>query len=179
MTGHDDRGVRGAVLDALGGDRATFRERAADVLDGPVPSVAAFEAADPGVDTADLLERERRLVWRVWALDDAPLGVTLSGAAYEDNPIRYANARFRELTGYPLAELVGENPRLLQGPDTESAAVARLHEALRGWEPATVELWNYRKDGERFRNRVSLLPVSDETGTVTHWFGVQERVDNG
>lgn len=176
MIGADDRG-RSTLLDALGSEPAAFRERAAPVLDGPVPRFAAVETADVGVDTADLLERERRLVWQAWALDDASLGVTLSGAAYEDNPIRYANARFRELTGYPLAELVGENPRLLQGPDTEPAAVARLHEALRGWEPATVELWNYRRDGERFRNRVSLLPVSDETGTVTHWFGVQERVN--
>lgn len=176
MTGRED-GVRTTLLDALGSDTATFRERVAPVLDGPVPSVDEFETADLGIDTASLLERERRLVWQVWALDDAPLGVTLSGAAYEDNPIVHANARFRALTGYPLDELVGENPRLLQGSDTEPEAVARLHEALRSWEPATVELWNYRRDGERFRNRVSLLPVPDETGTVTHWFGVQERVD--
>jgi PAS domain S-box-containing protein len=176
MIGCDD-GVRRTLLGALGSDPATFRARAAQVLDEPVPTPADFEPADVDLETSDMRVRERRLVWQAWTLDDAPVGVTLSGAAYEDNPIRYANDRFCELTGYSRTDLIGENPRLLQGTDTESDAVARLHEALRTWESVTVELWNYRRDGERFRNRVSLLPVPDETGTVTHWFGVQARVD--
>lgn len=143
-------------------------------------SVEPYESFDPAVvpvPTAGLLERERRLLWKAWTLDEAPFGVVLSGAAYEDNRIIYANRYFRELSGYGLNELVGENPRILQGPATESEPVARLHEALRTWEPATVELWNYRRDGERFRNRVSLVPVADDAGTITHWFGIQRRLD--
>jgi PAS domain S-box-containing protein len=173
--------TRERLLDALGTDPSAFRERAARIEGhrtdgtGAVPSFESFDgAAVPGWPT--LLERERRLAWQVWVLADAPLGVTLSGAAYEDNPLRYANRTFRRLTGYRMAELDGRNPRLLQGPDTETAAVAALHAGLRGWEPVTAELWNYRRDGTRFRNRVSLKPVPDETGTVTHWFGVQGRV---
>lgn len=142
----------------------------------PVPTPAAFDGpADGPWDS--LLARERRLVWKAWVLADAPFGVTVAGAAYEDNPLLYANRTFREMTGYPMADLRGENPRLLQGPETDAAAVADLHEALRTWEPATVELRNYRADGTPFRNRVSLLPVTDEAGTVTNWLGVQRRVD--
>lgn len=174
--------TRDRLLEALDSDPATFRERAAHIeghrtdAAGEVPAFDSFDGATvPG--WADLLERERRLVWRVWVLADAPLGVTLAGAAYEDNPLRYANRTFRRLTGYGMAELHGRNPRLLQGPDTEREAVATLHAGLRGWEPVTAALWNYRRDGTRFRNRVSLSPVFDDTGTVTHWFGVQGRVE--
>lgn len=104
--------------------------------------------------------------------------ITLSGPAYQDNPILYANQTFRDMTGYPLGDLVGENPRLLQGPETEQAPVADLREALDIWEPVTVELTNYRNDGTPFRNRVSLVPLDDETGTITNWVGVQEVVDH-
>lgn len=175
-------------------DDAAFRSRAADLLDSrglPTDGLnRSVDAALAGIDAAhdfggddltgavDLDGRDRQLVWRLRALDEVPLGLTLSGPAYQDNPILYATRTFREMTGYPLPELVGENPRLLQGPETERAAVDDLREALDIWEPVTVELTNYRRDGTPFRNRVSLVPLDDETGTITNWLGIQEAVDD-
>jgi len=151
-------------LDAALSRRA--RETNPETVDGD-----RIVAGDDG-----LSPRERRLVWRLWTLDRAPLGLTLSGPAYADNPIVYATATVRDLTGHALADLRGENPRLLQGPETEAAAVADLREAIASWNEVTVEVTNYRADGERFRNRVSLAPLHGADGTVTHWLGVQERV---
>ena len=170
---------RRRLLDALDADRGRFRAAASALVDGRVVPFADFDGPAVCPRWPAMVERERRLVWRAWTFEDAPLGVTLTGAAYQDNPVLYANRRLRALTGYDPADLAGENLRLLQGPDTEPDAVATLHDALRSWEPATVELWNYRADGERFRNRVSLLPVTDGAGTVTHWFGVQNAVAPG
>lgn len=170
---------RRRLLDALDADRGEFRAAASALVDGPVTTFAAFDGPAVCPRWPAMVERERRLVWRVWTFEDAPLGVTLTGAAYQDNPVLYANRRLRALAGHGMADLAGENLRLLQGPDTEADAVAALHDALRSWEPATVDLWNYRADGERFRNRVSVLPVADEAGTVTHWFGVQDDVSTG
>lgn len=119
---------------------------------------------------------ETELVRRLHLLDDVRLGLTLSGPAYEDNPIVYANRTVQELTGYAQKELNGRNPRLLQGPATEAEPVADLREALAIWEPVTVTLTNYRADGTRFRNRVSLIPVADDTGAVTNWVGIQDAV---
>lgn len=128
-------------------------------------------------DSDDLTARDRRLIERVRLLDDAPLGITLCGPAYRDTPIRYANRTIREITGYSLAELRGRNPRLLQGPKTDGAAVADLREAVSIWEPVTVEVWNHRRDGTPFLNRVSLRPLSGADGTITHWAAVQAAVD--
>jgi PAS domain S-box-containing protein len=167
---------RRRLLDALDADRGAFRAAASSLVDGAVTPFAEFDGPPVCPRWPELVPRERRLVWRVWVLEDAPLGVTLTGAAYQDNPVLYANHRLREISGYDLADLAGENLRLLQGPDTEAGAVETLHDALRSWDRATVDLWNYRADGERFRNRVSVLPVFDDAGTVTHWFGVQDEV---
>ncbi|WP_318570333.1 PAS domain-containing protein [Salinigranum marinum] len=180
--------LRRALTDLLLLDDRTFRTRLPafldeNGLDAERPDRAVADgspddatAAVAGLDDPTPLERE--LVWRVRVLDDVPFGLTLSGPAYEDNPIRYANRTFRRLSGYSMAELRGENPRLLQGPETAAGPVADLREALDIWEPVTVTLRNYRKDGTPFRNRVSLVPLEDDTGTVTNWIGIQEAIDD-
>jgi PAS domain S-box-containing protein len=170
---------RDALRSLLGRPAPDFREAASEVLGvrrdaaGRVPALADF--GDPAPEPSET-DRERRLHWQVWCLRDTPFGVTLSGAAYEDNPVHAVNRTFERLTGYSLGAMWGRNPRLLQGPATERKPLGDLHGALRRWEPVTVELWNYRRDGTRFRNRVSLRPAFDDVGTVTHWFGVQGRV---
>jgi PAS domain-containing protein len=119
--------------------------------------------------------RARRLVWRLWTLDAAPLGLVLAGPAYRDTPVVYATRTARDLTGYGLGELRGENLRRLQGPGTEPAAVADLREAVASWNEVTVDLRNYRADGTAFRNRVTLAPLAGPDGAPTHWLGVQGR----
>jgi len=131
----------------------------------------------PSSAVASLSAHERDRCRRLWVLDRAPLGIVLSGPTYQDNPVVYVTRTFRELTGYSLSAVRGENLRLLQGPDTEAAAVDALSEAVEIWAPVTVELWNYRADGSRFRNRVSLVPLPDEDGMLANWAGLQERVE--
>ncbi|MUV89320.1 PAS domain-containing protein [Halapricum sp. CBA1109] len=173
--------LRQSLRELLRADRTAFEDRLPTVADAhgfdhrPLGGDTAGPELDAAVGTGS--DHERELARRAWLVDDAPLGVTVSGPAYQDNPIVYANRRFRDICGYSLDELRGENPRLLQGPETESDAVADLREAVTIWEPVTVELWNYRADGSRFRNRVSLVPTEDETGTVTNWVGIQQRID--
>jgi len=170
------------IIAALRSELPAFRTEAVELCDcagdrlDRAAEPAAFDGPDesPGFGTLDTYEQE--LVWRLWVLDDGPFGLGLSGPAFQDNPIIYANRTFREMTGYSLSEIRGENLRLLQGPGTEDAPVADLREAIDIWEAVTVELQNYRKDGTQFRNRVSLVPMSGPAGTVSNWIGVQEVV---
>jgi PAS domain S-box-containing protein len=61
----------------------------------------------------------------------------------------------RRLTGYPAAELLGRNLRLLQGDDREQDGRHRLREALGRGESCRVLLRNYRKDGSLFWNEMT------------------------
>lgn len=87
--------------------------------------------------------------------------------------IVYANPAFTRTTGYSMEEVLGKSPRLLQGPLTDPDAPARIHAALKAWEPIEVELLNYRKDGTPFWVELSISPVCDEKGWYTHWVSVQ------
>lgn len=112
------------------------------------------------------------------ALAETAEGITITDARLPDNPLIYANAGFERLTGYAVQDVLGRNCRFLQGPDTDPATLDRLRAAIREQRPITVQLLNYRQDGSSFWNRLSITPVRNEQGEVTHFIGVQSDVSD-
>ncbi|MGO9992432.1 MAG: diguanylate cyclase domain-containing protein [Steroidobacteraceae bacterium] len=104
-------------------------------------------------------------------LESSPEGVVLVDARTPEHPVVYVNPGFETLTGYAAADLIGKNLRLLQADDREQDARHRLREALGKGEPCRVLLRNYRKDGTVFWNEMSILPMRDADGRVTHFAG--------
>ena len=147
----------------------------------------------PLVDSIDRIERIAELLgeiranegieddqsglsWNTATMDDAPVGMAISGPAYQDNPIYYVNDAFESITGYAEGDVLGENLRLLQGSDTAAEVVDDLHEAIDIWAPVVVDVRNYRADGTPFWNHLALAPIADETGTISNWVGMQQDV---
>lgn len=97
----------------------------------------------------------------------------ITDPSQDDNPIIFSNAAFSKLTGYGAADLVGQNCRILQGPDTDPAAVSKIREAIAAEESISVDLLNYRKDGTTFWNALFVSPVRDAAGRVRYFFASQ------
>lgn len=51
-------------------------------------------------------------------LDGSKVGTIVTDPSQQDNPIIYTNRTFIEMTGYTQQEVIGENCRFLQGPET-------------------------------------------------------------
>jgi diguanylate cyclase (GGDEF)-like protein/PAS domain S-box-containing protein len=98
-------------------------------------------------------------------------GVVLVDAQNPEHPVIYANPGFQALTGFSTAELLGRNLRFMQADDREQDGRHRLREALGKGESCRVLLRNYRKDGTVFWNEMTVLPLLDADGTVTHFAG--------
>ena len=110
------------------------------------------------------------------ALDAAAEGITIADARKPDRPLIYVNQGFERLTGYARESVLGTNCRFLQGTDTDPETVAVIRRAVEEGHECVVELLNYRKDGTPFWNRLSITPITDQAGTVTHFIGVQSDI---
>ncbi len=104
-------------------------------------------------------------------LETSPEGVVLVDVRQPDPPVIYVNPAFETLTGYAAADLLGRNLRLLQAEDREQDGRHRLREAMKLGESCRVLLRNYRKDGTLFWNEMTVLPLLDAEGKVTHYAG--------
>lgn len=112
------------------------------------------------------------------ALDTMADSVVITEAAL-DQPgprILYVNAAFTRLTGYSAAEVLGRTPRLLQGPATDRAEIARLRRDLETKAEFAGLTVNYRRDGTPFVIDWHITPLRDATGQVAYWVAVQHDV---
>jgi PAS domain S-box-containing protein len=103
-------------------------------------------------------------------------GISVANALLPDMPLTYVNPAFEVMTGYALEEVVGRNCRFLQGEDQDQAPITLLREAIQDRREVTVVLKNFRKDGTSFWNELSLSPVRNREGEVTHIVGIQTDV---
>jgi PAS domain S-box-containing protein len=127
-------------------------------------------------DTPDVT---RSLALRIYreALVQSLTPLVLCDAREVDMPIIFANAAFERLTGYPMSEVLGRNCRFLQGTDRGQPAAAELQRAAAEGRPCDSVLRNYRADGTPFRNRVTIAPIRDAEGNVTHFLGMQTLLE--
>ena len=129
---------------------------------------------------ASQLKRERgeqaRGALFAQAVELAPCAVTIADFIRADQPLIYANAAFRKMTGFSDEDAIGRNCRFLQGDKRDDTSAAFLRDALRAGKPVRTILTNYRKNGQPFKNRLSLRPVRDAAGQITHYIGFQEDV---
>ena len=109
------------------------------------------------------------------AVDNSIVGIAIADMRQPDCPLIYVNQAFTEMTGYSRELAIGYNCRFLQGPDTDPAEVGRIRAALEQGKPYSGELLNYRHDGSRFWNRLTLSPVGGAPGKPD--FFVANQVD--
>jgi PAS domain S-box-containing protein len=97
-----------------------------------------------------------------------PMMVT--DATLPGNPIVFANNAFVELSGYPMEELLGQDPHFLNGPGTDPEAILQYTRSMEERRDETLEIQQYRKNGTPFRAMLFASPLSDGQGTITNHF---------
>ncbi|WP_375401791.1 putative bifunctional diguanylate cyclase/phosphodiesterase [uncultured Sphingomonas sp.] len=181
--GPGDRADRGVLVVGNRGPRALLNAAESYLLRAHAEQVAAvFELQDAQRQIAgqpDHLASIERLRLLETVATHARDSIIITEAEPTDMPgprILFCNEAFTRTTGYTSEEVLGRTPRILQGPKTDPVIRAKLRAAFAAWEPVSVELVNYRKDGTEFWVELSIVPVADERGWYTHWVSVQRDV---
>ncbi|MCS6834987.1 MAG: PAS domain S-box protein [Anaerolineae bacterium] len=119
---------------------------------------------------------EMQLLLRNRAIEASPTGISIADMLLPDTPLIYINPAFEKTTGYTALDVIGRNCRFLQGTDRDQPGLTAIRAALREQRAVTVVLRNYRKDGTLFYNELSLAPIHNDEGVLTHYVGISTDV---
>lgn len=108
--------------------------------------------------------------------------IIVTEAANVEGPLSpkiiYVNDAICRLSEYSRDELIGETPRIFQGALTDKSATSRIREALLAHRPVTETLLNYTKSGTPYWVEMSIFPLTNRFGEVTHFASVERDVSS-
>ncbi|KAJ8761010.1 hypothetical protein K2173_022048 [Erythroxylum novogranatense] len=113
-------------------------------------------------------------IWVRETLDELCESFTITDPCISGHPIVFASPSFLKMSGYSRDEVIGQNGRIFQGPETNRRSVMEIREAIREERTIQINLLNYRKDGTPFWMLFHMSPVFvEENGMVIHFVAVQ------
>ena len=107
------------------------------------------------------------------ALAYASNSIVIADAQQPNMPIIYCNEAFEKMTGYNRSEILGRNTQFLQNDDRDQEEIGIMKNAIMNGEACHVIVRNYRKDGTKFWNDITITPIHDKNNELTHFIGVQ------
>ena len=107
------------------------------------------------------------------AVQAAPVGWVVTDA---EGLIRSVNPGFTALTGYTAAEVIGRNPRFLKSGRHPPELYAAMWATIKRGEVWSGEMFNQRKDGVQYHERMTIAPVRGEDGAVAHYVAIKQDI---
>ncbi len=130
----------------------------------------------------EIFEHDERFKYIMKRLLEASMAESFNSVvitkAESGYPIVYANSAFCELTGYGPREVIGESPSIVQGPNTDQAAIERLDHDISEGRLFHGQAINYRKDGFEFMMEWKIVPIRNEKDEITHYLAIQRNISN-
>jgi two-component system cell cycle sensor histidine kinase/response regulator CckA len=90
--------------------------------------------------------------------------------------IQYVNPAFERLTGYSLDELRDQNPRSLKSGQHDRPFYENLWNTILSGRVWHGHLINRRKDGALYEEKITISPVENRNGRITHFVAVNRDV---
>ncbi len=116
-------------------------------------------------------ERERQLLAQ--AIEHTPETILITD---REGTIRFANSALETTTGYTRAEVIGRNPRLFKSGANDERVYRELWATITRGEAWRGRLVNRRKDGSTYHEQLTISPVREADGRVTHYIAVKQDV---
>ena len=153
------------------GEKRWFEVEATPVLDEE-GSVYRFIGIQHDITERVNAQREREKLSLVASGTDN--GVVITDAA---GRVEWVNEGFTRTTGYTLAEMAGRKPGdVLQGEETDGAAIRTVRERLGQGQTFNTHLINYRKSGERFWVSMDITPIYSESGDISQFIAILKDI---
>ncbi len=124
----------------------------------------------------DITERQRAEAENtrlITAIEQSAEGVLITDLA---GRIEYANPAFAAITGYGREEVIGQYPRVLRSGKHDRSFYEHLWKTVLAGETWRGEIINRRKDGTFYTEEMSITPVRNDQGAVTHFIAIKQDI---
>lgn len=124
-------------------------------------------------DVTARVNTESRLKKLSNAIEQSPEMVMITNV---EGTIEYVNPAVTHITGYTREEIIGNNSSILKSgvhtPEFYKSMWAEIAKGKR-WHGVMV---NKKKSGELYHEEMSISPVKDDKGTVTHYVAIKSDI---
>lgn len=124
----------------------------------------------------DITERKRNedvLQQLSLVVEQSPVSVIITDPK---GNISYVNRKFTECTGYSPEEIVGKNPRILNGGQSSPDLYRNLWSTITQGKVWRGEFCNRKKNGEIFWEAATVTPLTNPKGAITHFLAIKEDI---
>ena len=125
---------------------------------------------------AEIIERgraEESLRLQSTALESAANAIVITN---REGTILWVNPAFTSLTGYTAEEAIGQNPRVLKSGKHDASFYKNLWDTVLSGQVWRSEIINLRKDGRLYTEEMTITPVRDERGEISHFIAIKQNI---
>ncbi len=90
-----------------------------------------------------------------------------------DGTIIWVNRAFEQLSGYTREEALGRNTNLMKSGKHPAAFYRKMWDTVLGQQEWRGELINRRKDGSLYWEEMTITPVKNAAGEITHFIAIK------
>jgi PAS domain S-box-containing protein len=90
--------------------------------------------------------------------------------------IEYVNPTFTEVTGFTSDEAIGQNPRILKSGEYPIEFYKKLWDTILSGMEWRGEIPNRKKNGELIWENVTISPIVNEKGKITHFVAIMQDI---
>lgn len=141
----------------------------------------ATELVDNIVPTADLPNTDPQqskpgslpLSLFITAVEQSPIAISITDKKAN---ILYINQAFTDVTGFKAAEILNQNESMLSDKSTPRQVYYDLWHTISRKQVWKGKLVNRRKQGQRYLAELTIAPMYDEQGSISHYIGMHRDI---
>lgn len=126
-----------------------------------------------GFDLTERRHAQQQLRLQSAALQSAANAVVITDCK---GTVLWVNPAFTSLTGYTPQEVVGQNPHVLKSGQHDVQFYRTLWETVLSGQIWHGEIVNRRKDGSLYTEEMTITPVRDAGGSISHFIAIKQDV---
>lgn len=87
--------------------------------------------------------------------------------------IIFASQNIHTMNGYKPNEVIGNSPKMFQGPQTDLTISKQISQSVKNKQPFDQVVLNYKKDGSLYKCRIKGFPIFNKKGELMNFIAFE------